>query len=213
MCTCPQKTPQPPPYLTHMSARPHWQRFELALHDLANRTLARQRPVARHLFQRHAEHGKQHHGCCVHYFRAAFMPAHWWHKCMAAAAAWRLQVLRLPICMQLKAEDSSAAGDLVQLLKSAADIHATALAHAYAAGIEVPDQALLAGAAGAAKSGKRLEPLRWDDYAALDAQDWDWENEGEGAPALISELLQSPPVCAWSVCCMTRHVKALKHVA
>lgn len=81
---------------------------------------------------------------------------------------------------QLKAEDSSAAADLLQLLQSAAQVHAAALAHARSAGIEVPEQALLGGAT-AAKSGAPAAPLRWDDYAALDAQDWDWEQEGEGA--------------------------------
>ena len=86
------------------------------------------------------------------------------------------------MCMrpQLKAEDSSAAADLLQLFQSAEQVHAAALAEARSAGIDVPEQALLGGAAAAAKSGAPAAPLRWDDYAALDAEDWDWENEGEG---------------------------------
>ncbi len=89
-----------------------------------------------------------------------------------------LQIPQIPkLCAQLKAEDSSAAADLLPLLRQAAGVHATLLTHARRAGIEVPKEALLAG--GADKRAGAPQPLEWDSYVAVDAEDWgDFEDEG-----------------------------------
>ncbi len=76
--------------------------------------------------------------------------------------------------VQLKAEDSEAAADLQSLLSSTADVYRTLLAHAKKAGIPVPGNALLEGAP---RDGH--EPLQWNDFAAVDTEDWeDFEDEG-----------------------------------
>ena len=80
--------------------------------------------------------------------------------------------------MQLKAEDSSAAADLLSLLKQATEVHRTLLSNARRAGIEVPEEALLAGGA-SARRPDALQPLECDNYVAVDAEDWgDFEDEG-----------------------------------
>lgn len=80
------------------------------------------------------------------------------------------------VALQLKAEDSEAAADLVALLKSTADVYRTLLGNATRAGINIPPEALLRPTA--ALHGGR-EPLPWNDYAAVDADDWeDFEDEG-----------------------------------
>lgn len=78
-------------------------------------------------------------------------------------------------CAQLKAEDGEAAADLQSLLSSTADVYRTLLGNARKAGIAVPASALLEGAP---RDGR--QPLEWNDYAAVDAEDWeDFEDEGE----------------------------------
>lgn len=74
----------------------------------------------------------------------------------------------------MKAEDGEAAADLQSLLSATADVYRTLLANARKAGIAVPASALLEGAP---RDGH--EPLQWNDYAAVDAEDWeDFEDEG-----------------------------------
>jgi hypothetical protein len=78
--------------------------------------------------------------------------------------------------VQLKAEDSEAAADLLALMKSTTDVYRTLLGNATQAGISVPADALLRPSAAVAGQ----QPLRWNDYAAVDAEDWeDFEDEGE----------------------------------
>lgn len=60
-------------------------------------------------------------------------------------------------------------------------MHATLLANARAAGIEVPKEVLLGtgGASGARNKADAVQPLEWDNYVAVDAEDWgDFEDEG-----------------------------------
>ena len=77
--------------------------------------------------------------------------------------------------MQLQAEDGEAGTELKSLLKHTAEVYRTLLGNAQQAGIAVPPEAQLQGP-GAGKAGPR-----WDDFAALDAEDWeDFEDEGGG---------------------------------
>lgn len=87
---------------------------------------------------------------------------------------------------QLKAEDSEAAAGLQALLSSTADVYRTLLGNAKKAGIAVPAGALLEGAP---RDGDR-ELLQWNDYAAVEAEDWHWEDfedEGMRAPPLSEQ--------------------------
>ncbi|CAL8470940.1 g10482 [Coccomyxa elongata] len=84
---------------------------------------------------------------------------------------------------KLKAEDSEAAADLQSLLSSTADVYRTLLAHAKKAGIPVPGNALLEGTP---RDGH--EPLQWNDFAAVDAEDWeDFEDEGFQVVGVLPE--------------------------
>ena len=76
--------------------------------------------------------------------------------------------------VQLQAEDGEAGTELKSLLKHTAEVYRTLLGNAQKAGIAVPPEALL-GAPGTA--GKAVP--RWNDFAALEAEDWeDFEDEG-----------------------------------
>lgn len=78
------------------------------------------------------------------------------------------------LSLQLQAEDGEAGTELKLLLKHTAEVYRTLLGNAQKANIPVPPEAQL-GAPGAAGKGTP----RWNDFAALDAEDWeDFEDEG-----------------------------------
>ncbi len=79
--------------------------------------------------------------------------------------------------VQLQAEDGEAGTELKALLKATAEVYRTLLSNAHKAGIAVPPEALLKGREATDKGAPR-----WNDFAALEAEDWeDFEDEG-GAP-------------------------------
>ena len=67
----------------------------------------------------------------------------------------------------------SAGGELLALLRGTAEVHRALLGAARDAGVDVPKEALLDSAI----LGDR-EVLRWDDWAAIDAEDWNFDDEG-----------------------------------
>ena len=80
----------------------------------------------------------------------------------------------MPWPVQLQAEDGEAGTELESLLKHTAEVYRTLLGNAQKAGIAVPPEALLGGPGAAGKGA-----TRWNDFAALEAEDWeDFEDEG-----------------------------------
>lgn len=86
--------------------------------------------------------------------------------------------------VQLQAEDGEAGTELKALLKATAEVYRTLLSNAHKAGIAVPPEALLRGLEATGKGAPR-----WNDFAALEAEDWeDFEDEGATPERMFSNL-------------------------
>lgn len=72
--------------------------------------------------------------------------------------------------LQVAAEDHEGVETLKRLLRGTASTYRTLLEHAQAAGIDVPEEAVL----GTAAAGSRgPPPLKWNEHAASHAVDWE----------------------------------------